>query len=164
VIAAAWTAATAFLRSPFGRYLMIGLACLAAVLLLRHHWISAGVSQEKAAEAHRLASAIKKVAKREVTATAITDKAKTGLATERVRIQTVTRTLIKEVPVYVTMIAASSLLGSCASTTPPHQEMRQAFPPPPVDLSTPLPVFSSLPSAPPSSATTASPTTGAPRR
>lgn len=105
MISGAWAAAAAFLKSPLGRYLMIGLACLAAVLLLRHHWVGVGVKQEKAAEAHRLAAAVKKVARREVVANTITDKAKTGLAAERVRIQTVTRTLIKEVPVYVTPAA-----------------------------------------------------------
>lgn len=105
MIAGAWAVTAGFLKSPLGRYLMIGLACLAAILLLRHHWVGVGAAQERAAEAYRLAAAVKKVAKREVVANAITDKAKTGLATERVRIQTVTRTLIQKVPVYVTPAA-----------------------------------------------------------
>lgn len=99
----------AFVRSPAGRRILLILAAVALLVILlitmRHHWVGLGVAQERAAEAQRLAAAVKKVAKREVVASSITDKAKTGLATEQVRIQTVTRTLIKEVPVYVTPAA-----------------------------------------------------------
>lgn len=86
----------------------IGIAAAAGVLALggsytlgRHH----GAQAEKRAEAARQAKAAKVTAKREQKAEAITEAVKTDAAKERVRVQTVTRTIVHEVPIYVTQAA-----------------------------------------------------------
>lgn len=97
------------LKTPLGRTIALvatGVILVSLLLVGVHHsGVTAGVAKERAAEAKRLAAAVKKVAGREVTAGKITDAVKTDHAKERVRIQTVTRTLIQKVPVYVTPAA-----------------------------------------------------------
>lgn len=95
------TLVLAFFRLPLGRYFVIGFVVQMAVLGLRAHWIGQGVRQEKAAEARRVAAAQKNIVRHEAQAQVITDKAKTDLDRRRVEIRTVTQTLIKEVPIYV---------------------------------------------------------------
>lgn len=90
-----WT----FLR-PFAPWL-IG-AALVAYPLTYFAGYQAGVRSEKAAEAKRLDEARKKVAKREVKAEKITNAAAGELERTQVEIRWRTRTLIKEVPTYVT--------------------------------------------------------------
>ena len=100
-----WLAISAFLKGPLARYLALGFVAVALVLGFRSHWISAGVKQEQAAEAKRLASEVKKVAKREVKADAITETIKTDTIKARAQIEYRTKVLVKEVPVYVTPAA-----------------------------------------------------------
>jgi hypothetical protein len=47
-------AVLAFFKSPLGRYLLIGLAVLGAVLVVRSHWIGVGVQRERAASGKAL--------------------------------------------------------------------------------------------------------------
>lgn len=95
-------AALAFLRSPVGRSLLIGLAVFALVLGLYAAGRHDGTRAEQRAEAARAAAAAKAVARREVRAQTITDQAAGALTKTRVEIQYRTRTLIQEVPIYVT--------------------------------------------------------------
>lgn len=80
----------------------VALALLGVLWAFGAHERGIGRDGEKRAEAARLVAAQKLNAKREVKAQAITDTAKTQIVAERVRIQTVTKTLIEKVPVYVT--------------------------------------------------------------
>jgi hypothetical protein len=76
-----------------------GAAGVALVIFLI---FSAGVKHEKAAEAKRVAAATKIVKKVEKQAETITAKAEEKTAARLVEIRTVTKTLTKEIPVYVT--------------------------------------------------------------
>lgn len=91
-----------FLKSPLGRWL-VGIAGVLVILVLIYQGgVSAGVDRQKADEAKRIASATKVVKKVEKQAGAITAKTDEKTAARLVEIRTVTRTLTKEVPVYVT--------------------------------------------------------------
>lgn len=92
----------AFLRSPAGRYVLIGLAALVVVYFVRAHWIGQGVEQERKAEDASLKAAEARVAERERKAQDIAQRAQKALSDRQVQIQTVTRTLIEKVPTYVT--------------------------------------------------------------
>lgn len=91
-----------FITGPIGKYLLIALACIALIFGFALHERHVGRDGERKAEVARLVVAQKLNAKREVKAQAITDTAKTQITAERVRIQTVTKTLIEKVPYYVT--------------------------------------------------------------
>ena len=95
----------AILTGPVGRWVAAALAVVALLFAVHHHGFSRGVAHEKAAEAARLDRARKDVARREATAAAVTDKARADLGRQTARIEYVTRTLIKEVPVYVSLAA-----------------------------------------------------------
>lgn len=94
-----------FAKSPVGRWVVAALAVLALLAGVHHHGVGAGVAKERAAEAKRLERARKDVAKRTAKAEAISADAQAGLERERVRIETRTVTLIKEIPVYVSPAA-----------------------------------------------------------
>lgn len=102
-------AAVTFRTSPISVRIIIAVVAVAllafSLMGLRGRWIGEGVRQEQAAEGRRLAAARAKVAKREVRSETITTKARKDLAAERGRIQTVTRTIVQKVPVYVTPAA-----------------------------------------------------------
>lgn len=102
-----WLSVLASLKGPLARYLALGLVAVALVLGFRSHWMTAGVKQERAAEAKRLASAVKKVAKREEKADAITSKVETEHAKEQARVEYRTKILVKEIPTYVSPAADS---------------------------------------------------------
>ena len=92
----------AFLKSPVGRW-MFGVAGIILIAFLVYRGgVSAGVDQERAAEARRIAAATKVVKKVEKQAAEITAKTDEKTAARLVEIRTITRTLTKEVPVYVT--------------------------------------------------------------
>lgn len=93
----AWT----FLKSKWGIRLGITLTTLA---LLSAVWLNGdhhGSSREKAAEASRLKAAKARVVKREAKAASITEHVAEKLTKDRERIVYRTRTLTKEIPVYV---------------------------------------------------------------
>lgn len=94
--------AWSWINTPLGR----GVAALAAVglalWLVHGHGVGEGVSREKVAQAKREEVARKAVAKREAKAEQITATVAADLVRETVRVQTVTRTIIEKVPVYVT--------------------------------------------------------------
>jgi hypothetical protein len=94
-----------FITGPVGRWIALALAVLALLAGVHHHGVTQGRDREKAAQAARLERARKDVVRREARAVQITDTARAGLDRERVRIQTRTVTLIREVPVYVTPAA-----------------------------------------------------------
>lgn len=91
-----------FFTSSAGKYAAIALACIALIFGFALHERHVGRDGERKTEAARLVAAQKLNAKREAKAQAITDTAKTQITAERVRIQTVTKTLIEKVPYYVT--------------------------------------------------------------
>lgn len=94
-----------FLGSVFGPYVVagaVGVLALSGVYALgRHH----GVQAEKFAEARRQEKARLLIAKREATAEKIAAGVSADIGAEKVRVQTVIKTLIEEVPVYVTPAA-----------------------------------------------------------
>ena len=92
----------AWLKSPLGRWIAAAAAVGLALWLVHAHGVGEGVSREKAAQAKREAAARKDVAKREKKAEGISTKVAADLTRETVRVQTVTRTIIEKVPVYVT--------------------------------------------------------------
>lgn len=92
----------AFLKSPFGRWLVGVIGAVIVVALIYQGGVSAGVDRERAAQAKRVAAAAKVVQKVETQAETITAKTDENTAERLVEIRTVTRTLTKEVPVYVT--------------------------------------------------------------
>lgn len=95
----------AFLRTQIGQYVLIGLAILALVVGIYSFGHHAGEKSEQRAEAARLATARKAVAKREVKAQAISEHVAADVSKARTEIQYRTKTLVKEVPVYVTVEA-----------------------------------------------------------
>ena len=94
-----------FAKSPLGRFLIGLMAFAAALVAIHHQGFSAGVAKEKASQAKRLEAAKAEIAKRTVKAEGISAEARSSLDRERVRIQTRTITLIREVPTYVTPAA-----------------------------------------------------------
>lgn len=94
-----------FLTGPVGRWVALALAVLALLAGVHHHGVAQGRDREKVAEARRLERARKDVARREAKAEVISSAARAGLDREKVRIQTRTVTLIKEVTRYVTPAA-----------------------------------------------------------
>lgn len=96
-----WVAVLDFLKSPLGRWIAAGLACVVLVTAaygVGHH---NGVSSEKSAEASRLAKAKVIVAHREDTAKAISTDIAAKTEKARVEIQWRTKTLIEKVTTYV---------------------------------------------------------------
>lgn len=96
------TAAWAFVKSPWGLRIIGALAVVAALFALYQVGVSHGVSRQKADEAKRVTAATKVVRKVEKQAEDITAKTDTKTAERVVEIRTVTKTLTKEIPVYVT--------------------------------------------------------------
>jgi len=94
-----------FLAGPVGRWVVAALAVVALLAGVHHNGFKEGRETEQAAQAARLERARKDVVRREAKAIEITDTTRAELGRERVRIQTRTVTLIKEVPVYVTPAA-----------------------------------------------------------
>lgn len=94
-----------FAKTPLGRWIGAALAVLALLAAVHHHGVGAGVAREKAAEAKRLERARKDVGRREKKAEGISSAAHAALDREKVRIETRTVTLIKEIPAYVTPAA-----------------------------------------------------------
>lgn len=90
-----------FLKTPAGRWLFIAAGAVIVGALIFQGGVSAGVDREKAANAKRVASAMKAVRKVEAGAVAITAKTEAKTAERLVEIRTVTKTLTKEIPVYV---------------------------------------------------------------
>lgn len=90
--------AWAFLKSPVGRVLFIAAGALLVAVLI----FQGGIDHEKEAEAKRIAAAVKVVKKVERQAEVITARTDAKTAERVVEIRTVTRTLTKEIPVYVT--------------------------------------------------------------
>lgn len=109
MIAAAFAVVADFARSKNGRRILGGAVSVAlvvgAVLLARAHWIGVGVAREKTAEAGRLQAAQQVVAKTEKAAATITARTDQQATARQTEIRTVTRTLTREVPVYVTVEA-----------------------------------------------------------
>lgn len=101
-IVAALKAAWRFLGTPFGVWVLRVAVCIALVACGELHGFSRGVQHEKDAQAKRVAKAAKVVAKVEKGAETITDKTEAKTAERVVEIRTVTKTLTKEIPVYVT--------------------------------------------------------------
>lgn len=91
----------AFLKSPVGRLTFGAAGLLLIAALIYQGGVSAGEGRERAAEAKRVASAMKAVRKTERAAVAITAKTEAKTAERLVEIRTVTKTLTKEIPVYV---------------------------------------------------------------
>lgn len=90
-----------FFTGPVGRWIALALAVLALLAGVHHHGVTQGRDGEKAAQARRMERAKKDVARREARAVQITDQSRANLDREKVRIQTRTITLIKEVVRYV---------------------------------------------------------------
>lgn len=101
ILSAIWS----FAKSPAGRWIALALAVLALLAGVHHHGVTQGRDGEKAAQRARVERAKKDVARREAVAVQITDQSRANLDREKVRIQTRTVTLIKEVPTYVTPAA-----------------------------------------------------------
>lgn len=101
ILAGGWK----FFTGPVGRWVALAAAVLALLAGVHHHGVTKGAAREKAAQAARMDRARKDVARREARAVQITDAARAGLDRERVRIQTRTVTLIREVPTYVSPAA-----------------------------------------------------------
>jgi hypothetical protein len=95
------TPVLAFLKSPLGRYLLIGVMLLVLALAIHHSGYASGVKHEERAAAARLEVAKKTIAKREGKAEAITAAATSSLAGARAEIRYRTKTLVEKVPVYV---------------------------------------------------------------
>lgn len=94
---------TAFSKTRFGRALLIVVAMVIAIGLAFHLGQRSGVSREKAAEGKRRAAAFKVVKRVAVEGRKISTDVSTRLERRKAEIRTVTQTLIKEVPVYVTI-------------------------------------------------------------
>lgn len=116
-----------FFKTDLGRYVLIALAVVIALLVLGKCQFDRGVKHEQAAQAERLKKAEKAVAKREVKAEKITSEVKADVTEKQIEYRTVTKTLVKEVPKYVTVQADAkcvvpagfvSLHDSAASGTP----------------------------------------------
>lgn len=105
MIAVFFSGIWSFAKSPPGRWVIAALAVMALLAGVHHHGVGSGIAKEKAAEARRLERARKDVARRTVKAEGISAAAKAGLDREKVRIETRTVTLIREVPTYVTPAA-----------------------------------------------------------
>lgn len=97
-----WRWLASFSKSPAGRAALAVLAILVALAVGFHLGQRAGVDREKAAEAGRRAAAVKVVTRVTAEGQRITADVSTGLERRKVEIRTITQTLIKEVPVYVT--------------------------------------------------------------
>lgn len=109
MIIAAWlvakrllSSAWRFLETPVGSWVLRVAICIALVACGEFHGFYRGVQSEKAAEAKRIAQAVKVVSKVEKGAEAITAKTEAKTTERVVEIRTVTKALTKEVPVYVT--------------------------------------------------------------
>ena len=100
-----FTPVLGFFRSLLGRYVLIALAVIVALLVLGKCQFDRGVKHEQAAQAERLEKAKKAVAKREIKAEKITSEVKADVVEKQIEYRTVTKTLIKEVPKYVTVQA-----------------------------------------------------------
>ena len=96
------TAVWAFIKSPIGLRIVGALAVVLALFALYQVGVSHGVAKQKADEARRVAAATKVIRKVEKHAEAITAKTDAKTAERVVEIRTVTKTLTKEIPVYVT--------------------------------------------------------------
>lgn len=116
-----------FFKTDPGRYVLIALAVIIALLVLGKCQFDRGVKHEQAAQAERLKKAEKAVAKREVKAEKITSEVRADVAEKQIEYRTVTKTLVKEVPKYVTVQADAkcvvpagfvSLHDSAASGSP----------------------------------------------
>lgn len=90
-------AALAFLRSPFGRYVALALALVAIALGLMH----IGAQGVRKADAKRETAARADLGKHEAVAAEISAKARSDTEARQAQIQTVTRTLIQKVKIYV---------------------------------------------------------------
>lgn len=90
-----------FLGTPLGSWVLRLSICIALLVCGELHGFSRGVTSEKLAEAKRLEAAKKVVKKVEAKATEITTKTDERVAKREVEIRTVTKTLLKEVKVYV---------------------------------------------------------------
>ncbi|USQ97224.1 hypothetical protein [Caulobacter sp. RL271] len=102
-----WTIARdlagAFLKSRAGRLAALALLVAFVGWLACRHAYGVGVSDERAARAARDAKAAKVIAHVATAGKAITAEVSHDLEARRVEIRTVTKTLTKEVPVYVTV-------------------------------------------------------------
>lgn len=91
-----------FLGTPIGMWMLRISICIALLVCGELHGFSRGIRHEREAEAKRISSAVKVVRKVEAKADAISTKTDDHVAKREVEIRTVTKTLIKEVKVYVT--------------------------------------------------------------
>jgi len=98
-----FAAALTFFKSPLGRWTVgiVGLIIIAT--LIYQGGVSAGVDRERAANAKLVAAAMKTVRKVEKGAEVITASTEAKTAERIVEIRTVTKTLTKEIPQYVTV-------------------------------------------------------------
>lgn len=90
-------------RSPGGRLVLACLMVVVAIVAAYLHGQRDGVRREKAAEAKRQAAAIKVVQRVGAEGARISADVGHQLDARKVEIRTVTKTLTKEVPVYVTV-------------------------------------------------------------
>ncbi len=105
IVKSVWT----FIRSPFGLRLAAGIALVLVLWGMGAMLRESGVKSERHRwEVKQAAADLKekaRIAAVEKASADINEKLKVALSTERVRVQTVTKTLIKEVPTYVTAAA-----------------------------------------------------------
>lgn len=90
-----------FLRSPIGKWVMIGLTVLFSLLALSRCSYNAGREHERKEQAKAVAKAEKVIAKKTEQAENITQKVAEKVAEKQIEYRTITKTLVKEVPRYV---------------------------------------------------------------
>jgi hypothetical protein len=98
-----WEWLVAFSKTRFGRLLLGGLLVALAIVVAFLLGQRSGVAREKGDEAKRRAAAVKVVTKVATEGRKISADVSTHLERRKVEIRTVTQTLTKEVPVYVTL-------------------------------------------------------------
>jgi hypothetical protein len=98
-----WGWLARFSKTRLGRSVLFVLAVAVAVLVAYQLGQRSGVAREKSAEAERRAKAVKVVTKVVTEGRRITADVSAALERRKVEIRTVTQTLTKEVPVYVTV-------------------------------------------------------------
>jgi hypothetical protein len=99
----AWDWLVAFSKTRLGRVVLVALAVAVALLVAFQLGQRSGVEREKSDEAQRRAAAVKVVTKVTAEGRKISTDVSTRLERRKVEIRTVTQTLTKEVPVYVTV-------------------------------------------------------------
>ena len=97
--------AIAFIRSPLGVYLLIGLAAVALMFTVNKCGYDNGVEHQRAEYAKALEAARKAVVKREAKAETITGAVKADVVQRQIEYRTITKTLIRKVPEYVSIQA-----------------------------------------------------------